>query len=190
VEDFGDGSYRALLGPAEEDSSARITATVDGLPSGASVLVGFGWDLTHVAADLGAVVVEAKGKPGVSKSESRNFGAAGESLDGILAGLAAQDDVAAAAAATAAVVALSRLSASPRFPGAAAAARDVAEALRRRVHSLVDAVVFAVPDPAGERRLGVAKTLLARGDSALAGGDPVRAARYLLAALKKAGPLL
>jgi len=190
VADLGDGSYRAMLAPAADPSSARVTATVDGGPSGISRLVGFGWDLTLVAADLGAVVVEAKGQPGVSKSENRIFGDAGESLDGVLVALAAKDEIAAATAASSAVAALARAVGSPRFNGGPLAPRDVAEALRRRIHSLVDVIVFAVPDPAGQRRLGLSKSILARGDAQLLAGDAVRAARSYLAALRKAAPLL
>ncbi len=183
VADLGDGTYVALLAAPEAPSSARVTATVDGEPAGVSRLVGFGWDLPLVAADLGAAVVEAMGRPGVSKSENREFGRAGEALDGVLAGLSLEDEEAAALAGRRAVAALLRAGSAPE-------ARNLAVALGRRVHGLVDAVVFPSPDPAGQRLLGTAKTILSRGDAALLAADEGRAAAFFVAALRKARPLL
>jgi hypothetical protein len=185
--DLDDGRYSAVLVAPASPGSARISVTIGGAPTGVSRLVGFGWDLPLVAADLGAEVVEASGKPGVSRRESADFGKADGTLDEVLAALGAGDEPAAAAASARAFRDLVRAGRSPRFPDGAAASAEILEALRRRAHALVDPLV---PDEATLAAVVAARALLDRAEDDLESGRAPRAARGFAAAIRRAGPLL
>ncbi len=190
LEDHADGTYTGILRAPAEEGSVRVTVLLDGAPTGASRLVGFGWSLPFVAADLGAEAGAAEGTAGISRRERIDFGTARAHLDHVLAGLDAGDDPAAASAAARAAASLRKVAGNPRFPGAAAAAAEVAEALRRHVRAAVDRLAPKAGDVRGERALSRARILRAQGESALATGDVVKGTRLLAAALRKARPLL
>ena len=187
--DRGDGTYAAELLSPDAPGSARVAVVSGGVPTGLARIVGFGWDLPLVAADLGAETTEALGLPGLSRGEELRFARAAEALDALADALATGSLEDAAAAAARATAALHR---GPHLIGGAdgpAAAVDLAEALRRRVRARIDAIVLPVPDPSGQRVLGRARALLDRAEEVLAAGNAVAGARLLAAAARRAAPL-
>jgi hypothetical protein len=190
VVDHLDGTYKATIVAPATPGSARVSVTVDGQPTGASRLVGFGGDLPLVAADLGAEVQEALGEPGLSKGESALFASARKELNSVLASYYARHEPETATAAVKAFRILDAAGRSPLFAAGGPASREILEALRRRTHSLMEFVVFPVPDPPGEKLLASARAILARADSAYDGGNRSLAARLFAAAVRRAAPLL
>ncbi|HEU4394703.1 MAG TPA: Ig-like domain-containing protein, partial [Planctomycetota bacterium] len=187
--DRGDGTYAAeVLSPAAP-GSARVAALSGGVPTGLARIVGFGWDLPLVAADLGAETTEALGLPGLSRGEEARFARAAAKLDALADALATGSLEDAAAAAARATAALHRGASVPGGADGPAAAVELAEALRRRVRARVDAIVLPVPDPAGQRALGRARALLDRAEEVLGAGKAAAGARLLAAAARRAAPL-
>ncbi len=189
VKDLLDGSYEATIVAPKSPGSARVSVLLDDQPTGSSRIVGFGWDLPLVAADLGAEVQEAAGKPGLSKGEAALFDDARAALTSVLASAYAGEEAGAAAAAVKAFTRLAAAGRSPRFAAGQPASREVLEALRRRAHLLVDTVVLAGPDPEKERRLLEARAILVRADAALGAGRLAPAARLYAAAVRRGSPL-
>ena len=187
--DRGDGTYAAELLSPDAPGSARVAAVAGGVPSGLARLVGFGWDLPLVAADLGAETTEALGLPGLSRDDEVRFARAAARLDALADALATGPLEDAAAAAARATAALRRGATVPGGADGPAAAVDLAEALRRRVRTRINAIVFQVPDPRGQRLLGRARALLDRAEEVLAAGNAVAGARLLAAAARRAAPL-
>ncbi len=190
VVDLGDGTYEAEIVAPAAPASARVSVTVGGQPTGASRLVGFGWDLPLVAADLGAEVQEVLGKPGLSKGESALFDSARKALNSVLASYYAMHEPETAVAAAKAYSILAAAGKSPRFSSGGPASREILEALRRRAHAALDLVVFPIPDPPGEKLLASAKAILGNADAAYAAANRGLAARLFAAAVRRAGPLL
>ncbi len=188
--DDGTGSYTATLRAPAAPGSVRMTATVDGAPTGVSRTVGFGFDLGFVAADLGGEVTVGGTRPGLTPAEARTLTGAATRLDGLLLALAADDPVAAGSAAADAVALLSRAGIRGTLPEGEPAAAELAEALRRRARSLILTIVFHDPDPKSERALGRSRALLARGEATVLRGDIVSGSRRIAAALRAARRIL
>jgi len=187
--DRRNGTYQATVLSPAAPGSARVAAAEGGAPTGLARLVGFGWDLALVAADLGAESTEAQGIPGLARREVMGFERAARRLDALADALAAGPLPPAAKAAARATAALRRAASVPGGADGPAAAVDLAEALRRRVRLRIDSIFFPVPDPAGQRTLGRARALLDRAEEALAAGRTAAGARLLAAAVRRAARL-
>ncbi|MHC4923575.1 MAG: invasin domain 3-containing protein [Planctomycetota bacterium] len=190
VSDLENGNYSVELTAPEIAGRVHVTATLEGEPIGVVRRVGFGWNMDHVLADVGGDLGETEGIPGLSKQETKAFGSAGTALDGTVLANRSGDLVAMGKWAAKAVRALEKAGGSPRFSEGFTAATELAESLRRRAADSIGAIKFAVPDAKGEKTLGKARQLLAKGELQLLLKNPGKGAKLISKALSKAKSLL
>jgi hypothetical protein len=187
--DRGDGTYAATLASPDAPGSARVAVVVDGLPTGLSRLVGFGWELDLVAADLGAEAAEVQGIPGLSRNEAVLFGKAAAHLQALAEALAAGSLPDAARLAARAVPPLLAAGDGPGAADGEAAALELAEALRLRVRARIESIFLPSPEPGTVRLLLRVRGLLEKAEARLAAGDTAAGVRLLAAAARRAAPL-